>query len=64
MSTSRLPHLEQTSRSRQSSTGFPAAAPSSHLSGIGLDLTLAGLAPHDDADTGVSRAARLIGGPW
>jgi hypothetical protein len=37
----RLPHVEQTSRSRPIEHARFGAAPSSHIGGIGLDLMLA-----------------------
>jgi hypothetical protein len=49
ISACRPPHLEQTSLSRQSTTG---AVPGSHLDGVRLDLMLARLAPHDKPDLG------------
>jgi hypothetical protein len=47
-------HLSRTSRSRQSSTGVFGAVPGSYLCRVWLDLMLAGLAPHDQANLGRS----------
>jgi hypothetical protein len=47
MSISRLPHLEQTSRSHQSGKCQLGTVAFRLSGGIGLDLVAAGLAPHD-----------------
>jgi hypothetical protein len=44
--------LEQTSRSRQSSTGVSAPYRWAISAGVGLGLVAAILAPHDQPDTG------------
>jgi hypothetical protein len=52
-STSRAPHTEHTSRSRQSRTDVPAPCRAA-ISAVGLDLVLAGFAPDDQAHAGRS----------
>jgi hypothetical protein len=53
MSTSRLPHREHTSRSRQSIISISVPVPGCHLDGIGLDLAATPLAPDDQSDGGI-----------
>jgi len=57
---SRLAHLEQTSRSRQSETGLPAAVPRGR---IGLDPVVARLAPYDEPNARPRGIASVIGRP-
>jgi hypothetical protein len=52
MSIWRLPHLEQTSRERQSGTGRFGAVPLGHLGRVGLNLMPAILARNDQPDAG------------
>jgi hypothetical protein len=58
MSTSRPPHCEHTSRSRHSRTSIFAPYRRACSARIGLELMLASLAPHDQADAGSLRAAK------
>ena len=53
--TLRLPHREQTSRSRQSRTLVPLSL--GHLGRVALGPVTACLAPHDEPDTGRSGVA-------
>jgi hypothetical protein len=63
MSTLRLPHREQTSRSRHSGTVVSAPYPLGHLVRIRFDLVAARLAPPGQPHARRAAFPSVIGGP-